>query len=85
MVVYDCSFDPVRDIAPVDQYGFIDLKTALDSSIVPSQLPDSESDYNGIENPEQVVGRPRDVFEAIDAMKAYENAFSSESEGSKDE
>lgn len=72
MVVTDCSFDPVRDIAPVEQFGFIDLKSALDSSIVPSQMPESEQDYNGIENPEEILGHPRDIFEAIDAQKVIE-------------
>ena len=32
MIVTDCSFDPVRDIAPVDQFGFVDLKSALSES-----------------------------------------------------
>lgn len=79
MIVERCEFDPVRDIAPVDQFGFIDLKTALDQSIVPSQMPGSELDYNGIDEPDKVIGRPRDVFEAIEAQKAYEAVSSSES------
>lgn len=88
MIVKDCNFDPVRDIAPVDQFGFVDLKLALDSSMVPSQMTGSDSDYNGIEDPGQVLGKPRDVFEAIDSQKAYEAAASSaasgDSEGGED-
>ena len=72
MIVYDTPFDPARDITPVDQYGFIDMKTAFDSSIVPSQLPESDSDYNGIDDPSDIVGKPRDIFEAIDSQKAVE-------------
>lgn len=79
MVYEDFSFDPVRDLAPVDQYGFIDLKVALDSSCVPSQLPDSELDYNGMEEPEMVLGKPRDIFEAIDSQKALEAAAAASS------
>ena len=63
MIQEDFAFDPVKDIAPVDQFGFIDLKSALSTGVVPSQLPDSDSDYNGIENPEAVLGTPRDIFE----------------------
>lgn len=74
MIVFDCLFDPVRDQNPVDQFGFIDLKTALDSSNIPSQLPDADSDYNGIQNPEAILGKPRDIFEAIDSQKALEEA-----------
>lgn len=86
-MIYDnFVFDPQRDLKPVDQFGFIDLKVALDSASVPSQMPDSESDYNGAEDPESVVGRPRDIFEAIDAQKALESAAAVASdEGSKDE
>lgn len=86
MVVESCPFDPVKDLKPVEQYGFIDLKTALDSSVVPSQMPDSDSDYNGIEDPEQIAGKPQDVFEAIDAQKALESSASeSPGDASKDE
>lgn len=74
MKVYECRFDPVRDIAPVEQFGFIDLKSALENSVVPSQLPDSEADYNGAEDPESVLGKPHDVFEAIDMQRAAEAA-----------
>lgn len=86
MVYSDFTFDPVRDLQPVDQFGFIDLKVALDSSSVPSQMPDSDSDYNGADDPQSVLGRPRDIFEAIDAQKALESAAAAASdEGSKDE
>ena len=76
MIVIDCHYDPVRDIAPVDEFGFIDLKSALHNSVVPSQMPESETDYNGIDDPQQILGKPRDVFEAIDTQKALEAAAS---------
>lgn len=85
MIVESCLFDPVRDLAPVDQFGFIELKSALAESVVPSQLPDSDSDYNGIEEPDEVLGKPRDIFEAIDAQKVAEQIASSGSEEKSDE
>lgn len=84
MIVTECTFDPVRDIAPVEQFGFIDLKVSLDSSIVPSQMPESSSDYNGIDDPNKILGKPHDVFEAIDSQKALE-AAASIGDGDKDE
>lgn len=84
MIQYDLPFDPVRDIAPVDQFGFIDLKNALAESVVPSQMPESESDYNGIDEPDKVLGKPHDIFEAMDAQKAAEQLAASESEDKKD-
>lgn len=83
MIVKDCPFNPVRDLTPVDQFGFIDLKVALDSSVVPSQMPGSDADYNGIEDPEQVLGTPRDIFEAMDAQKALEAAVSAAAQEEK--
>lgn len=84
MIVEKCLYDPVRDIAPVDQFGFIELKSALAESIVPSQLPDSESDYNGIDEPDKVLGKPHDIFEAMDAQKAAEQLAASASEEKDD-
>lgn len=76
MIVEECFFDPVRDLTPVDEFGFIDLKSALHNSVVPSQMPESETDYNGIDDPQQILGKPHDVFEAIDTQKALEAAAS---------
>lgn len=80
MIVESCPFDPVRDLHPVDQFGFIDLKTSLAESVVPSQMPESDTDYNGIEDPQQILGKPRDIFEAIDTQNAVEAAASADSE-----
>lgn len=85
MIVEGCMFDPVRDLKPVDQFGFIELKSALAESVVPSQLPDSESDYNGIDEPDKVLGKPRDIFEAMDAQKAAEELAASSQDGSPSE
>lgn len=85
MFVTDVHYDPVRDLTPVDQFGFIDLKSALDSSIVPSQMPDSDIDYNGMEDPNQVLGKPHDIFEAIDTQKAYEAAAAAGDADGKDD
>lgn len=84
MIQYDLPFDPVRDLAPVDQFGFIELKNALAESVVPSQMPDSDADYNGIDEPDKVLGKPRDIFEAMDAQKAAEQLASSESDSKED-
>lgn len=83
MIQDSLPFDPVRDIAPVDQFGFIDLKSALAESVVPSQMPESDTDYNGIDEPDKVLGKPHDIFEAMDAQKAAEQLAASESEDKK--
>ena len=65
MVVTECKFDVERDMQAVEPFGFVDLKDALVNNCVPSQLPDSDSDYNGIEDPDSIVGMPSDVFDAL--------------------
>lgn len=83
MIVEKCFFDPVKDIAPVEQFGFVDLKSALANSVVPSVMADAENDYNGIENPDSILGKPSDVFEALDMQSALlDSANSDESKDS---
>ena len=50
-------YNPVRDLMPVSQTGFIDLCDAMVSGTVPSQLPDSDEVYNGIEEPETIASQ----------------------------
>lgn len=75
MIVSSCSFDPIRDLLAVEPFGSIDLKDALANGSIPSQLPDSETAYNGIEDPTAILGKPRDVFEAM-SMESQINSFS---------
>lgn len=80
MIVKDIKYDPIRDLQPVDQVGFIDLKNALAHSAVPSQLPDSEVEYNGIDEPAAIGGKPTDIFEALDMVGDIDAAASAEGE-----
>lgn len=79
MVVTECLFNPERDLKPVEEFGFVDLKDAFVHSCVPSQVGESDADYNGIDNPESILGIPRDVFDALrmvqdlDARSSKEN------------
>lgn len=65
MVVESCLYNPERDLKAVEPFGFVDLKDAYINHCVPSQVGDSESDYNGIEDPSSIVGKPSDVFDAL--------------------
>lgn len=84
MIVENCLYDPVRDLAPVDQYGFVDMKSALANSVVPSVMPGSAVDYNGIDDPASILGKPADIFEAIDMQKAAEAASANSDEASNE-
>lgn len=49
----------------VDPLGYVDLGKALMTGIVPSDVTGNMSSYNGIENPESILGSPSDVFESL--------------------
>lgn len=59
------TYDPIKDIAPVDQFGFVDLRSAFVNASIPGDLSFSEESFNGVEEPRSLVGRSSDVFEAI--------------------
>lgn len=60
-------FDPVFDVCEVDQFGFIDLRSALESGVIPSTSVIEELDITDIDDPTAVQGRPSTVFDVIDA------------------
>ena len=63
-MICECKYNPVKDIHDVDQFGFIDLQECLANGEVPATIADSEDQYNGIEDPGEILGKPSDVFEA---------------------
>lgn len=58
------GFDPKRDIAPVDQVGFIDLHDAFVNGSIPGDLGVSEESFNGVDDPASLLDRPSDKFDA---------------------
>lgn len=59
-----CKYNELADIKEVDQFGFIDLVECMNNGEVPSTVADSEDQYNGIDDPSEILGKPSDVFEA---------------------
>lgn len=64
------GYDPERDIAAVEQTGYVDLKAANASSSIPAVDGLEEERYNGIEDPKSIGARPSDSFEAMQANKS---------------
>lgn len=71
------KYNPVKDLRPVSQTGFIDLPDAFANHNVPAGLPVEDLDYNGIEDPSAILGKPHDVFEAFDMEKSIRDAAAS--------
>lgn len=76
MLVGECPYNPKRDVSPVEEFGFIDLEKAFENNTVASNLPDSEANYNGMDDPAMVDRKPRDVFDALRMQDAIDKAAS---------
>lgn len=78
MIILDTPFNPKRDKTPVSQTGYIDLKSAMVNNAIPTEVAETEEQYNGIEDPASILGKPSDVFEAME-MQAHINSFTTPS------
>lgn len=61
-------YNEERDLAAVDQFGFIDLVESLEKGFIPEEISNTEDIYNDIEDPSTIMNKPRDVFEACRQM-----------------
>lgn len=74
-------FDKCKDLKEVDTYGFVDLILSLRTGSVPSDVNASVSNYNGIDDPQSILGTPSDVFDAMrmhDVIKEHESSASAD-------
>lgn len=78
----ECKFDPVIDRTPVVPEQAVRIGLALQNGRIPAEMGPSEDLFNGIENPSDIVGRPRDVFDAMDLQARY-SAVRKSKEGSQ--
>lgn len=62
-----CKFDPVTDVAEVNEYGFVDIVKANQTSSIDAPLALQERQFNGIDDPRSIGERPSDEFEMIQA------------------
>lgn len=62
-VVITDWFDSRRDIAKVDQFGYVDLTKVLVNNTLPANMSNNDLKYSDIDNPQSVMNRPKDVFE----------------------
>ena len=68
------GYDPEKDLAPVDPFGYINLAEAYINHNVPTTVNDEVVNYNGIDDPESMLATPRDIFEAYrmnDAIQKF--------------
>lgn len=59
------EFDKVKDMAEVDQFGYVNLPQAYVSGSIDGHINPDISAMNNIDDPESIIGRPSDEFDAI--------------------
>lgn len=77
-------YDPVRDLSPVDQFGFVNLREAYANSSIPGDLSSEPLEFNQVEDPASLLGRSSDVFDALrkaEYVKSAESAPTGEAGG----
>lgn len=58
------KYNPVVDRGPVSQLGYVDINNAFRNGAIPSDITADDTKYNGIEEPDSIMGKPSDEFEA---------------------
>lgn len=66
-------YDSVRDVMPVQPYGFIDLRKALETKHIPADASAVPASFNGIDEPAAVLGRPADAFDSLAMQETIRN------------
>ena len=63
-MICKCEYNDIVDIKEVDQFGFVDLNECMANGQVPASVSNTEDEYNDIDDPASILGKPHDVFEA---------------------
>ncbi len=76
-----CKYNPICDVREVQNFGYLELSDVMRTGIIPSDLSASQLQFNGIEDPQSILGSPCDAFDAMRMMDTIsESAQSAESE-----
>lgn len=75
-MVQECLFNKKKDLCEVEQFGFVDTVKAEASGFVPPDLSPSVDSFDGVEvDPESIVGKPHDAFEAMRMQEKLANGI----------
>lgn len=69
-----CHYNPDRDICAVSQSDYIDVRDAFVNGLVPENVSPTAQEYDGVEDPLKVFGRPANEFEAIHMAQSLKQA-----------
>lgn len=63
------QFNPEIDEADVDQFGFVDMREAIANNVIVGNADINQQSFNNIEDPSTIIGKPRDIFDAMAVEK----------------
>lgn len=72
--------NPRKTKKSVDQFGFVDIVKVMDTNSIPASASEGAEVYNGIEDPSSILGKPTDVFDAMQMQAAINEYKPVESE-----
>ena len=61
----ECKFDRKVDLKETDQVGFLDLNKVYETGVVEGVVSFDDNAFNGIQDPADILPRPKDNFERI--------------------
>lgn len=76
------KYNPLVDLEPVDQFGFVDVRAAYANGVVEGNVNIEQASFNGVDDPSTIMDRPRDIFESYrqaDYVKSAVSAAETES------
>lgn len=77
MRVVSCKFNPKRDVAPVEQDGYVDLVQAFKDGVIPSGVNVGDSEELPCKESDSLLPPPGDVFEQIQQVHSVRSASES--------
>lgn len=67
------DYNPDRDRMAVAQSDVLDLKTAFVNGMLPDNVSAPDVDFDNNDEPEKIIGRPANEFEAIHMVKTVKD------------
>lgn len=63
------QFNSEIDDAEVDQFGFVDMRDAIANGVIAGNADINQQSFNNIKDPSTIIGKPRDIFDALAVEK----------------
>ena len=76
-----CFYNPKKDVSSVVQGDIVDLNKAFLNGSIPDNVTIPDAEFDGNDNPESIIGKPANAFEAIHMQETIAGIQKEKSEG----